>query len=317
MIEREEMMNSTGNSSTTQVQAMTPSGISERQNEPKNLHLLAAQRQLYTEEKHRTYLWYAGATIIALLVTGALNAFSMYAALITLFAAIVAMGEILLLPVIKRRRTLAAGIQELFDCEVLQLPWNRALAQQPDPHEIDWAVERFKRRKNQAEEWDSLRNWYGYSPLIKTAALPLARIECQQENLYWDGGLRRFWRGLLWGGLAILLIFLLIIGIYTNLSVTQYFSGPLLLIIPIAFGILKTSVDHHRVMGRLAYLSDVLEHLREDSKKAPVVTKGDAMLIPTRDLQTEIYHHRCDDSPVPDEVYWWLRKRFLPPPVTP
>lgn len=309
-------MNSTGNSSPTPVQAMTPSGIFERQNEPKNLHLLAAQRQLYTEEKHRTYLWYAGATIIALFATGAMNAFSRYAALITLFAAIVAMGELFLLPVIQRHRTLAAGIQELFDCEVLQLPWNRALAQPPDSHEIDWAVERFKRRKNQTKEWDSLRNWYGYSPLIKTAALPQARLECQQENLYWDAGLRRFWRGLLLGGLVILLVILLIIGVDAHWSVTQYFSGPLLLIIPIAFGVLKTVVDHHRVMERLAYLSNVLEHLREDAQKAPVVTKEDAMQIPTRELQTEIFHHRCDDSPVPDKVYWWLRHRFLPPPVT-
>ena len=303
MIEREEMMNSTGNSSLTPEQTMTPNGISERQNEQKNLHLLAAQRQLYTEEKQRIYLWYACATIIALLVTGALNAFSRYTALITLFAAIVAMGEIFLLPVIRKRRALAAGIQELFDCEVLQLLWNRALAQPPDPHEIDWAVERFKRRKNQTAEWDSLRNWYGYSPLIKTAALPQARLECQQENLYWDAGLRRFWRGLLWGGLVILLVILLIIGVNAQWSVTQYFNGPMLLFIPIVFGVLKTSVDHHRVMGRLAYLSDVLERLRVDAQKAPGVTKEDAILFPTRELQTEIYRHRCDDSPVPDEVY--------------
>jgi len=309
-------MDTTGNSSPTPVQAMTPSGISERQNELKNLRLLAAQRQLYTEVKHQTYLWYASATIIALLVTGALNAFSRYAALITLFAAIVAMGEIFLLPVIKRRCTLAAGIQELFDCEVLQLPWNRALAQPPDSHEIDWAVERFKRRKNQTKEWDRLRNWYCYSPLIKTAALPQARLECQQENLYWDAGQRRLWRGLLLGGLVILLVILLIIGVKAHWSVTQYFSGPLLLIIPIAFGVLKTSVDHHRVMRRLDYLSSVLEQLREDAQKAPMVTKEDAMLIPTREMQTEIFHHRCDDNPVPDNVYWRLRHKFLPSPVT-
>lgn len=310
MIERKEMMNSTGNSSSTLIQAMTPSGISERQNEPKNLRLLAAQRQLYTEEKHWTYLWYIVATTIALLVSGALNAFSGYAAMITLFAAIVAIGEIFLLPVIRKRRTLAAGIQELFDCEVLQLPWNRFIAQPPDPHEIDWAVERFMRRKNQTAEWDSLRKWYGYSPLIKTAALPQARLECQQENLYWDAGLRRFWRGLLWGGLVILLVILLIIGVNAQWSVTQYFSGPVLLIIPIVFEVLKTSVDHHRVMERLAYLSDVLEHLREDAQKSHAVTKEDAMLFPTRELQTEIFHHRCNDSPVPDEIYNWLRKRF-------
>jgi len=313
MIEREEMMNSTGNSSSTLIQAMTPSGISERQNEPKNLRLLAAQRQLYTEEKHWTYLWYVVATTIALLVSGALNAFSGYAAMITLFAAIVAMAEIFLLPVIRKRRILAAGIQEVFDCEVLQLPWNRALTQPPDNHEIDWAVDRFKRRKNQTKEWDRLRNWYCYSPLIKTAALPQARLECQQENLHWDAGLRGLWRGLLWSGLAILVVILLIIGFNAQWSVTQYFSGPMLLILPIMFAVFRTSIDHHRVMERLAYLSNVLEQLREDAQKAHEVTKEDAMLFPTRELQTEIFHHRCNDSPVPDEIYDWLRNKYQPP----
>jgi hypothetical protein len=313
MIEREEMMNSTGNSSSTLIQAMTPSGISERQNEPKNLRLLAAQRQLYTEEKHWTYLWYIVATTIALLVSGALNAFSGYAAMITLFAAIVAMAEIFLLPVIRKRRILAAGIQEVFDCEVLQLPWNRALTQPPDNHEIDWAVERFKRRKNQTKEWDRLRDWYGYSPLIKTAALPQARLECQQENLYWNTGLGGFWRGLLWSGLAILVVILLIIGFNAQWSVTQYFSGPMLLVLPIMFAVFKTSVDHHRVMERLAYLSNVLEQLREDAQKAHAVTREDAMLFPTRELQTEIFHHRCNNSPVPDEIYDWLRNKYQPP----
>lgn len=292
---------------------MTPSGIAERQNAPGNLRLLAAQRQLYTEEKNQTYLWYGFATAIALIGSSALSVFSRYTAMISLIAIIVALGEIILLPVIRKKRMLAAGIQELFDCEVLQLPWNRALVQQPDPHEIDWAVERFKRRKNQTEEWNSLKNWYSYSSLIKTVALPQARLECQQENLYWDAGLRRFWRGLLWGGLAILSFILLIIGFNAHWPVTQYFSGPMLLIIPIVFGVFKTSFDHHKAMERLAYLSYVLERLREDAQKDPAVMKEDAALFPTRELQTEIFHHRCDDSPVPDEIYKWLKKKFQPP----
>ena len=146
-----------------------------------------------------------------------------------------------------------------------------------------------------------------------TADLPQARLECQKENLYWDAELRRFWRGLLWGGLGILLIILLLIGFNAQWSVTQYFSGPMLLILPIIIEVLRTSVDHHRVMERLDYLSNVLERLREDAQKAPAVAKDDAMLLATRELQTEIFHHRCDDSPVPDEIYEWLKKKFQPP----
>jgi len=54
---------------------MTLSGIAERQNLHENLRLLAAQRQLYNEDKQWTHIWYFVTAGVAILGTGALVIF--------------------------------------------------------------------------------------------------------------------------------------------------------------------------------------------------------------------------------------------------
>jgi hypothetical protein len=101
-----------------------------------------------------------------------------------------------------------------------------------------------------------------------------------------------------------------------NWSAQTILSGGLLLIIPIVFGVLKTITGHHKAMGRLDHLAGVLDALQEDAGNPAAAADSD-ILMRTRNLQTEIYHHRCDDTPVPDEVYEWLKKKISSPTTAP
>lgn len=80
---------------------------------------------------------------------------------------------------------LAARISELFDCGLLGLPWNDFVAgKKPDAMTIAEA-ERAWRKGD-----DKLRDWYKPKELA-LAPLHLARLICQQSNLWYDSRLRR------------------------------------------------------------------------------------------------------------------------------
>lgn len=311
MSEQEEMMNSTGNSSTTPVQAMTPSGISERQNEPKNLHLLAAQRQLYRDEKKYTGFWYLGSVVIAMLaVAASVSVFTKpHEPLIVLFWFLFAVGEFALLPNLRKPRIEAAIIQEKFDCDVLDLEWNDALAKEPDSKIIERAVERFNSKKNRDREWKRLENWYE-SPAIKDEPIHIARIACIKENIRWDSGQRREWASWIkWITIGILIL-LAVAGIQYNLLLKQYFSGLFLLIIPLLIAVYGHFSRHTEAAKRLDHLEGVLKDLYRDA----IRQNADIEEITrrTRYLQTEICHHRMEDEPVLDWFYNKLGKKYAP-----
>ena len=290
---------------------MTPSGIAERQNLHENLQLLAAQRQLYRKEKKCTGIWYLGSIIIAMVAAAtSASAFTKpFEPLIVLLWFLFAAGEFALLPKLRKPRIEAAIIQEKFDCEVLDLEWNDALAKEPDPKIIERAIERFNSQKNRDHEWKRLENWYE-SPAIKAEPIHVARIACIKENIRWDSGQRREWASWIkWITIGILIL-LAVAGIQFNWLLKQYFSGLYLLIIPLLIAVYGHFTRHHDAAKRLDHLEDVLEDLDRDALRQNVDI--DEITRRTRYLQTEICHHRMEDAPVFDWFYNKLGKKYAP-----
>jgi len=291
---------------------MIPSGIAERQNASENLRLLAAQRQLYSEEKTRTGIWYL-ASLLVITVHFAASSVSAsvepYESLIVVSWLLVAMGELGLLPFLRQPRIEAATIQEQFDCEVLDLEWNDALTEKPDPKNVERAIERFERRKKPNQEWEKLKNWYE-SPAIQNSPIHVARIACMKENIRWDSGQRREWaRWITWITIGIVII-LGIAGIRSDWLLKQYFSGFFLLMIPLFVAVATHVQRHHEAAKRLDRLEGVLEDLHRDSLRENVDIEE--ITRRTRYLQTEICRHRMEDVPVLDWLYNKLGKKYAP-----
>lgn len=287
---------------------MSESGIPERQNEQLSLEYLAAQRRLYNEEKWFSTSWFVISTLIAVLGTGALAFLSAQGALIAFLALVIVLGELFLLPVIQRKRTDAAGIQELFDCTVLQLDWNEVLAEKPEAETIRHAVARFRAQKDFQEAFARLSDWYE-DPIIDTVPLYKARIACQKESVRWDARQRQDWVNWLIGGLVVLLLALILVGIVAGWSVPYYFAGPLLLMVPPAVGALRSAVAHRRAISRLAELRHVLDILWHDAGSASPDEK--TLTQRCREVQNEIYRHRCSDQPVPNFIYEREKRRRM------
>jgi hypothetical protein len=277
--------------------------ILPRQNQDRYLTYLAAQRQLYDEEKTRLTIWLVVVSCIAIIGTGALAALTAYAPLITLLSVLIVGAEFAVLPSLRRKRTNAAKIQELFDCEVLHLEWNDTLGTKPPPDIVTAAAQRF-RTERKPEEWEALKDWYtkaiGEMPLVQ------ARVYCQRENIWWDSRQRRAYAQLVYSIIAGIAVVLLVVGLVLNVSLQQFFTVPVLLTLPAFAVALKHAYDHQRAANRLDELWSFAQVLKDEADKPGIDPAG--LTRRSRDLQNEIFHHRTENPP----VFSWFYRRSQP-----
>lgn len=284
---------------------MTGNDIATHQNQPDMIRCLAAQRQLYSEEKRWKMIWYGVATVVALAATGLLPATNNFLPQVTALTIIFAVLELVVLPLISRQRTKAASIQELFDCDLLHLGWNEVLVNKPEQHEIDEAVDRFNKQPKREEAYAKLKDWYG--GVTTDTPLSQARVICQKMNLGWDEDVRREWQMWLYVGLSAAGLLSLLLGLFRQWPITAYFTGPFLLLIPLALGALKSAWDQNTVRRRLEELNRQCDQLLREVTH--VDTDATAILQQSRQLQDEIYRHRSTDATVPDFIYERVRRR--------
>jgi len=275
------------------------SNIPERLKEPKILRWLAAQRQLYDEEKRAISIWITITLLIALAGTGLAGTLENFTPWFVFLSVLVVVAEIIILPKLEQKRDLAARIQEMIDCELFQLPWNDALAPRPDNdlhHIIDDAVQRFEKRKHLDQEWEELRTWYE-SPALPDLPLHQARVVCQLENVRWDSRQRRAWMKVVLALGAAVVMAIIGIGLAMNWRFQDFFGIAMLLSLPVLMLMIEHVRAHAKAAERLDYLKIVGRALCHDAGKM-TKEQEEEILLRTRELQSEIYHHRKDDVPV-------------------
>ncbi len=278
--------------------------ILTRQNEQVFIDRLAAQRQLYDEEKRWITLWIVISGLVAVLGSGLLAYFKMINAYIILAAALIMLLEFLLLYIIRKRGQDAARIQELFDCDLLEMQWNNFLAKRPDDAMIAAAAARYYQRT--PPEKRGLVDWYNRR--IDGMSLPKARVDCQRQNIEWD--LRQRKEYIIWVGVGLfgLAVILAAISIGANLPALDFFAGPVLLSLPIFTAGLKHIYDHYLAVQRLVELQvEVKELVVQAENPNPDET---FLSQQSRELQNEIYHHRSENPPVFSWFYELIRKKY-------
>jgi len=279
--------------------------ILTRQNEAYFLKLLAAQRQIYNEEKRWFGIWIILTTIITVVGSGALALIQPINAMITLIILLWVIGDIFALYSITKRGKDAARIQELFDCELLELPWNEFLAKKPEESIIDAAATRYATQASPADK-ARLPDWY--SKGITGMPMHVARVACQQENLLWDEKQRREY--VTWIGIALLILalILVVISILANWPAREFFTGPLLIMVPIfAMGV-KHGYEHYKAINRLTELIDSCAKLLQETSTPEV--DPETMKQRSRELQNEIFRHRAENPPVFNWFYERIREKY-------
>ncbi len=287
---------------------MIDNGISNRQNEAKNIDSLAAQRQLYFEAKRMTFYQFILCVLIpitfpALKKLGANNTNQL--AFISIFAIlIVVINNFYFEKQVKSQRTKAAKIQELFDTDVLEMNWNSQLCGSKEilHNVLKIKAEKYEKRNKTIE---NLLNWYPqeYSKVDISAG----RIMCQKANIYWDNEVRMAFKYFLIIILITCTIFIILYSIIENNSFSETMISIISPLFPIWYYIFKrycenneTIIKNEKMHGKMEVVWDQVMEGNSTNTDLAVVS---------RKLQDSIFNYRSNGLMIWDWFYFFKRKK--------
>lgn len=279
--------------------------IAIRQNEDVFVQRVAAFKRLYTEYKAWMFGWAVFVIVIAMLGTGfiaftdTLNSFVLLASLSIIFI------EFVLLDSFESRREKAALIQEMFDRDLFELSWNEAMVGRPSEDIVSAPAMRFW-QKARAEEKVKTKNWY--ENVDSEIPLHTARLFCQKQNLWWSQSDHKAFIQLLWLIFGLVILLIIIVSLLLNLTLESVINGPILLMLPALIYLGSQIRGYRNTQANLERLQHIASILKKESDSQQV---WNAVLVQNaRDLQNEIYHHRCRSPQIPDWFFRWRAKRM-------
>jgi SMODS-associating 4TM effector domain len=271
------------------------------QNEPRQIERLAAQRRLYSVAKRILGVEVLlGAPLAIAWSILAMN-FAPARGYAAFWGVLVSMSDVLWLdPWQKRLREQAAKVQELFDCDVLQLPWNDIrVGSRPDPEVIK---EHYDKYKKNASRISPLNNWY--PTVVGNLPLPIARIVCQRSNCWWDSKQRRTYAIWVVTGAVFTIVAILGVGLVGGLTIEKLF---LAIVVPLTPAIILAIRQYSEQMEAANRLEKLKEHTERIWSAALGLPVAQDTIVASRSLQDEIYENRKKSPLVFDWIFRHLR----------
>lgn len=279
--------------------------IATEQNTDRQLQRLAAQRQLYATAKK--------VLGFHVFLSGPLAATTAFLALLCPFAkgyvalwgVVVVLCDVFWLsPWQKRLRSSAAGVQELFDCDVLSLPWNDLKAgKRPDPELVKEQSEKYS---TWANKMPPLNDWY--PPEAGKLPLHIGRIVCQRANCWWDSKQRRRYATSIITVVSAVFVVVLILALGDGFMVEDLVLKALVPLAPALLLGIRQYSEHIEAAARLDKLKDHAEKLWNEAlsgKKSPTY-----LTTAARGLQDEILEGRRRSPLVFDVIFKRLRRDY-------
>lgn len=290
---------------TTNFQLITiDSMITEDQNSEKQIQRLEAQRQLYATAK-KVFGWQVifggpiaiGSAILVMVqpeFKGYVAAWGLLVTLCDLFW---------LTRWQKSLRASAARIQEAFDCDVLQMPWNELKAgKHPDPELV-------KEQSLKYEKWGHkmkpLENWY--SPRVDELPIRVGRIICQRANCWWDSNQRRRYAAWVVGSVVLIFLIVCAVSLKGGVKVEDFVLMGVVPLAPALLIGLRQFSEQSEAADRLDKLKD---HCGTIWKAALGGASEEALANMSRNLQDEILENRRKAPPVLDFIFQRLRDDY-------
>ena len=277
--------------------------IPQEQMTQKQLERLAAQRQLYSDAK----------IIQAVLITLSVPFVIVWTLLAAVFPnlqvyvafwgiAIVLLELVILNPWQKSLQEKAAKIQQLFDCDVLQMDWsNLNCGNRPEPEVIVEASSMFKRTD---PDYSTLKNWYPAS--IGQLPMHLARIICQRSNCWWDAQLRR--RYAVWGVVTVvgLVVIVVLVGLIGGLTLEKFFLVVLAPLTPAIVLAIRQYIEQTEAASKLDRLRERSEELWSQAIRGRATPQE--LTEESYKFQKEIYDCRCKNPLIFNWIYRLVRR---------
>lgn len=277
--------------------------IPNLQNSKKHLQQIGAQRQLYATAK-KVFGWQFLVTGPTAVITSILAiAYPDIKEFVALWGLLVVLADLFwLTPWQKRLRENAAKIQELFDCEVLEIPWNSLkVGTTPDQElikEQSDAYELWRAKMPQLEDW--------YPIAVGELPLYLGRLICQRSNCWWDAKQRRHYAG--WILFVVILAFfmVLLLALRGGLTIGDFMLQVVVPMSPVMIFGLRQFCEQRDSANRL----DKLKAHAEATWKKTIAGGETGALAEARNLQDEIFENRKKAPPVLDRSFKRLRDAY-------
>lgn len=271
--------------------------ISQDQNAQKQLERLAAQRYMYSSAKRFLAIQLIldlSSPILLAIIVAFFSDFGVYAAFITL---LVAVADLLLESLQSAKRQQAAGVQELFDCELFNLTCPELIQRNiPDTMEIIEAAEKYRRHD---ATYADLKNWY--SPEVDHLPLYLARLVCQRINCYWDGQLRHRYIRVIYIAFAILCTIVAVLALIKGITIGYSLVIMVIPLLPAIIWVFRETRQQSEAAKEKDALKQYADNLWRDAIKKHTAIKE--IECKSRELQDHIYHNRSSNPLVLDIFY--------------
>ena len=267
---------------------------------------LASQRYLYSSAKN-----YSGIQFflnVVLIVFGSFIVYvfnqgwlcvkydlSAYLALISILVTVV--NSLVLVPVIKRKKELAAKIQERFDTKVFSLEWNDInIGTVPASEEINIYS---NKQKNKKDGDKNLTDWY--SSIVDSVPIHVGRFICQRSNLSWDVYLRERYLKIILLTSLMLSTIVLIIGVQYELNIKDIVLNIVTPLLPIVTFCIDQYRDNKESIENLKNLKNDL-----NSSWNELISRNqlpEHAYVISRRIQDEIFKNRKDNQLIYDFLY--------------
>lgn len=275
--------------------------IPVKQNEEKQLQRLAAQRELYSSAKLVQLFQFITNMIVPVILSVLLLKWDFFAPYAALYGITVSILDPIFFDImIKSRRQKAAKIQELFDCEVLELKTSPLKTSNDDM--VEEVLTQYDAHKKIASNIEKIKDWYPKT--IGILPIHIARLICQRTNCYWDSRLRKRYANFI----GILGVCSFVIFMFWGLILKKQFSELVLIagaLLPFIQFCLKQSRDQKEAASRLDKLVEYAKSIWENdlNKSIDVIDES------SRRLQDEIYDHRSKSPLILNFIYNRFRKK--------
>lgn len=269
-------------------------GINKRQNEIKSIQMLAAQRQLYSNNKK---VFYFGA-VFSVFVPFVLSLVSIYStnihnvqvflygcSLMSLVITVLFEGNQ------TQKKNIAALIQQQFDIYVYNMEWNNEKFGRN--RNVDGYISKYSEKiMANKEARNQLRNWYNK----EADNMPLndGIFACQRENCYWDVALRKRTKIICIFFAVLPLVIFSIINLIRQEELTIFF-GNLFILVPVLIWIIATIKKLNQDISRLENLDSIISDMSPNTMDKLI------------DIQGILYEHRKEAFVIPDVIYWICR----------
>ena len=273
--------------------------ICTAQNQDENIHLLKAQRRLYSIAKRYSFVEFLISVPVVVSLTVVSAFYPKYALLNAYVSVLVLFLGPFLRSLSEGYREKAAQVQSRFDTNVLEVDTNEYLIASRITHEdIKYHADRISARDDQ-----SLHDWYPSA--VCGLSISKARLICQRSNCHWNFTQRKRYIAALLILFVAALALILGFGIWSGTTLGDFLLSVVVPSLPIlSWGLYEVNA-HRKSLDELRSLKDRFEQVFDQ-----IISTGlsdDQLVIHGVQIQDTLFIRRSSDPLVPGFVYWLLR----------